>query len=201
MKMALAVISIARIPKSSWFDHWGRLNSVEELAAVPVAIRNGQPILLRQVATVQAGAQIKRGDSSAFVRQSSQGKRLFSGGPAVVLTINKQPGADTRLVTEQVEKALIELQAALPPGIRIETAYSQKAFIDRAIANVEEALRDGVVLVVIILFVFLMNLRTTFITLTAIPLSLFMTAIVFAAFHLSINTMTLGGIAVAMANW
>ncbi len=76
--------------------------------------------------------------------------------------------------------------------------YTQKAFIDRAIQNVEEALRDGVVLVVIVLFLFLMNLRTTLITLTAIPLSLFMTAIVFAFFGLSINTMTLGGIAVAM---
>ncbi len=86
----------------------------------------------------------------------------------------------------------------MPSGVRIETTYSQKSFIDRAIANVEEALRDGLILVVIILFVFLMNIRTTLITLTAIPLSLFMTAIVFAVFDLSINTMTLGGIAVAM---
>ena len=82
--------------------------------------------------------------------------------------------------------------------MRIEATYSQKSFIERAIKNVEEALRDGVILVVIILFLFLMNIRTTFITLTAIPLSLFMTAIVFAVFGLSINTMTLGGIAVAM---
>ena len=176
----------------------GRLSSVEELASVPVTIREGRPILLRQVATVREGAQIKRGDSAAFVRTPDKGNQLFSGGPAVVLTINKQPGADTRRVTEDVERALEELKSALPPGVRIETTYSQKSFIDRAITNVEEALRDGVILVVIILFIFLMNLRTTFITLTAIPLSLFMTAIVFAAFHLSINTMTLGGIAVAM---
>lgn len=179
----------------------GRLNSIEELAAVPVTIREGRPILLRQVASVREGAHIKRGDSSAFVRRERNDQadgQLFSGGPAVVLTINKQPGADTRRVTNAVVAKLKELESALPPGVRIEPTYSQKAFIDRAITNVEEALRDGAILVVIILFLFLMNVRTTFITLTAIPLSLFMTAVVFAAFHLSINTMTLGGIAVAM---
>lgn len=184
-------------PKELLVRSLGRLHSIDELAAVPVTIREGRPILLKQVATVRQGAQIKRGDSSAFVRTEDQANP-FSGGPAVVLTINKQPGADTRRVTQDVEKALSELKSALPPGVRIETTYSQKSFIDRAITNVEEALRDGVILVVIVLFIFLMNLRTTFITLTAIPLSLFMTAIVFATFNLSINTMTLGGIAVAM---
>ncbi len=179
----------------------GRLGSIDELANVPVTIRDGRPILLRQVASVREGAHIKRGDSSSFVRREGENKErspLFSGGPAVVLTINKQPGADTRRVTDAVFDRLDKLKASLPPGVRIEATYSQKAFIDRAITNVEEALRDGAILVVIILFIFLMNVRTTFITLTAIPLSLFMTAIVFAAFHLSINTMTLGGIAVAM---
>lgn len=179
----------------------GRLNSIDDLASIPVTIREGRPILLRQVASVREGAHIKRGDSSSFVRRDAKdqaGGQLFSGGPSVVLTINKQPGADTRRVTDEVFKALDELKSTLPPGVRIESSYSQKAFIDRAITNVEEALRDGALLVVIILFLFLMNLRTTFITLTAIPLSLFMTALVFAAFHLSINTMTLGGIAVAM---
>ena len=95
-------------------------------------------------------------------------------------------------------RAIEELKPTLPAGIRLSTVYSQKAFIDRAIENVVEALRDGGILVVVILFLFLMNLRTTFITLTAIPLSLVMTAIVFSVFGLSINTMTLGGIAVAM---
>ena len=101
-------------------------------------------------------------------------------------------------MTDEVLRAIEELRPSLPAGVRIEATYSQKSFIERAIKNVEEALRDGVILVVIILFLFLMNIRTTFITLTAIPLSLFMTAIVFAVFGLSINTMTLGGIAVAM---
>lgn len=178
----------------------GRISSVADLETLPVTIREGRPILLSQVAQVHEGAQIKRGDSSAFVRRDSiDGKPNadFSGGPAVVLTVNKQPGADTRRVTEDVLRAIEEIRPSLPAGIRIEPTYSQKSFIERAIKNVEEALRDGVILVMIILFLFLMNIRTTFITLTAIPLSLFMTAIVFAVFGLSINTMTLGGIAVA----
>lgn len=177
----------------------GRLKSIEELRKVPVKIRDGRPVLLSQVAEVVEGAQVKRGDSSAFVRLNKKGEAdLWSGGPAVVLTINKQPGADTRKVTDDIFKAIEELKPALPAGRQISTVYSQKSFIDRAIENVVEALRDGGILVVIILFVFLLNLRTTFITLTAIPLSLVMTAIVFAIFGLSINTMTLGGIAVAM---
>ncbi|QGJ72211.1 Cobalt-zinc-cadmium resistance protein CzcA [Planctomycetales bacterium 10988] len=173
----------------------GRVQSIEDLEKVVITIREGRPIALSQIADVKEGPQVKRGDSSAFIREES-GK--FSGGPAVVLTINKQPGADTRRVTEDIEAALEDLKSSLPDDIRIMPLYSQKSFIDRAIDNVVEALRDGGILVVIILFLFLMNLRTTFITLTAIPLSILMTAIVFALFGFSINTMTLGGLAVAI---
>ncbi|MBN8602593.1 MAG: efflux RND transporter permease subunit [Planctomycetes bacterium] len=175
----------------------GRIQTVNDLQEIPITIRDGRPVLLSQVAEIHEGAQVKRGDSSAFVRKSDSASK-FSGGPAVVLTVNKQPGADTRAVTDNIIAALEELKPSLSPGVRIEPTYSQKSFIDRAIKNVEEALRDGVILVVIVLFLFLMNLRTTFITLTAIPLSLVMTALIFAVFGLSINTMTLGGIAVAM---
>ena len=115
-----------------------------------------------------------------------------------MLTINKQPGADTRAVTQNILKAMNDLKASLPDDIRIVPTYSQEDFIDRAIENVMEALRDGGILVMIILFLFLMNFRTTFITLTAIPLSLVMTVIVFAITGMSINTMTLGGLAVAI---
>lgn len=189
----------------------GRIQSISDLQDIPITIREGRPVLLSQVAEILEGAQVQRGDSSAFVRQaetrgesgqpktgSSFSNSTFSGGPAVVLTVNKQPNADTRAVTDEIVDALEELRPSLSPGVQIETMYSQKSFIDRAIQNVEEALRDGVILVVIVLFLFLMNLRTTFITLTAIPLSLVMTALIFTAFGLSINTMTLGGIAVAM---
>lgn len=174
----------------------GRVTTIEELEQVVVASREGQSIRLAQVARVLAGPQVKRGDSAAYAR-TEEGE--FSGGPAVVLTINKQPHADTRKVTEGVLAALEELDASLPPDVRLlPNLYQQKSFIDRAIANVMEALTHGGLLVVVILFLFLMNLRTTFITLTAIPLSLTMTVLVFSAFGVSINTMTLGGLAVAI---
>lgn len=173
----------------------GRVQSVEDLQKVVVTIRKGRPVALGQIARVVEGAQVKRGDSSAFSRDEDG---QFSGGPAVILTINKQPGADTRRVTDDCLQAVRDLQASLPSDLRIEPMYMQKSFIDRAIENVVEALWHGGVLVIVILFLFLMNLRTTFITLTAIPLSVLMTAIVFAFFGLSINTMTLGGLAVAI---
>jgi len=173
----------------------GRVQSIEDLQKVVVTIREGLPVALGQIAKVAEGAQVKRGDSSAFMRGQDG---HFSGGPAVVLTINKQPGADTRDVTDNCLAAIQDLQETLPDGLRIEPMYMQKSFIDRAIDNVSEALSHGGILVVVILFLFLMNFRTTFITLTAIPLSVLMTAIVFAFFDLSINTMTLGGLAVAI---
>ncbi len=173
----------------------GRVQSIEDLQKVVVTIREGRSVALGQIAQIIEGPQVKRGDSAAFLR-GKDGQ--FSGGPGVVLTINKQPGADTREVTDECLAAIRDLQASLPDGLRIEPMYMQKSFIDRAIDNVKEALRDGGILVVVILFLFLMNFRTTFITLTAIPLSVLMTAIVFAFFDLSINTMTLGGLAVAI---
>jgi HME family heavy-metal exporter len=173
----------------------GRVQSIDDLRKVVVTIREGRPVSLAQIANVQEAPQVKRGDSSAFLRNEA-GK--FSGGPAVVLTINKQPGSDTRRVTDDILKAVTDLKASLPNDVQIIPVYSQKSFIDRAIENVVAALRDGGILVVIILFLFLMNLRTTFVTLTALPLSLAMTAVVFAACGFSINTMTLGGLAVAI---
>lgn len=174
----------------------GRIKNIDEISNVVVSFREGRSITLSQVARIVEGPQVKRGDSSAFARMENG---EFDGGPAIVLTINKQPSADTRVVTENVLKALEELKASLPPDVRILPAlYQQKTFIDLAIANVIEALRDGGILVVVILILFLMNLRTTFITLTAIPLSLVMTALIFKWFGFSINTMTLGGLAVAV---
>ncbi len=183
----------------------GRIQTIEDLEQVVVTIRAGRPVMLTQIAQIVEGAQVKRGDSAAFERndepdetQEAAAAAEWSGGPCVVLTINKQPGADTRAVTDNVMQAIAGLGPSLPKDIQVIPLYSQKSFIDRAIENVVEALRDGVVLVVIILVLFLMNIRTTFITLTAIPLSLVITALVFAAAGMSINTMTLGGLAVAL---
>lgn len=165
----------------------GRIQSPGDLEQTVVQSRPGRSVLLRDVATVQEGPQTKRGDSSV------------NGLPAVVLTIAKQPQGDTRLLSDQITAALKDLQASLPPGVEIhDDVYQQRSFIDRGVDNVVEALRDGAILVLIVLFLFLLNLRTTFITLTAIPLSIVMTGLVFYWCGLSINVMTLGGLAVAM---
>ncbi|MCE9556376.1 MAG: CusA/CzcA family heavy metal efflux RND transporter [Planctomycetes bacterium] len=165
----------------------GRIQNIKDLESVVVKSNPERPVLLRQVARIAEAAQAKRGDSAV------------NSEPAVILTISKQPGADTRALTERIIKALNELKPSLPADIRIDpTIYEQKTFIDLSIANVVDALRDGSILVVIILFLFLMNFRTTFITLTAIPLSIVVTGLVFKWLDMSINTMTLGGLAVAI---
>ncbi|TWT92996.1 efflux RND transporter permease subunit [Neorhodopirellula pilleata] len=173
----------------------GRITSLADLKEIVVTMRDSLPITVGDIAKVVEGPQVMRGDSSAYLRGKDG---TIEGGPAVVLTINKQPGSDTRAVDQAIADALQELKVSLPNDIRIANVYSQRSFIDRAIDNVVEALADGGVLVLVILFLFLLNFRTTFITLTAIPLSIIATACVFAAFGLSINTMTLGGIAVAI---
>ena len=165
----------------------GRIQTVSELENVVVKANPERSVLLRQVARVAEMPQVKRGDSAV------------NGEPAVILTVSKQPGADTRRLTEQVTAALESLKVSLPKDIRINPdVYQQKGFIELGIHNVIEALRDGGILVVIVLFLFLLNFRTTFITLTAIPLSILVTGLVFKWFGMSINTMTLGGLAVAI---
>lgn len=165
----------------------GRIQHLKELEDVVVKATADRPVLLSEVAQVREGAQVKRGDAAV------------DGIPAVMLTISKQPGADTRKITTDVIRALEELKPSLPADIRLNTdVYQQKAFIDLSIHNVIEALRDGGILVVIVLFLFLLNFRTTFITLTAIPLSIVVTGLVFKWLGMSINTMTLGGLAVAI---
>lgn len=165
----------------------GRLQNVNDLQYVVVKADSTRSVLLSQVASIREAAQAKRGDAAV------------NGSPAVMVIVSKQPGADTRLLTTNVVKALDELKASLPADIRINSeVYQQKEFIDISIKNVIEALRDGGILVVIILFLFLLNFRTTFITLTAIPLSIVVTGLIFKWFGMSINTMTLGGLAVAI---
>lgn len=164
----------------------GRTAKLEDLADAVVEFKNGVPLLVKHVAMVQVGPQIKRGDASVNAR------------PAVILSVQKQPGANTVVLTRRIEAALEELKAGLPKDVRTSLLFKQANFIEAAIANVEEALRDGSVLVIIVLFLFLANFRTTAITLTAIPLSFMITALVFKFFGFSINTMTLGGLAVAI---
>jgi len=165
----------------------GRAHSPEDLGNAIVAVRDGAPILLKNVAAVQAGATLKRGDGS------------FNMKPAVVATIQKQPNANTLEVTEKIETTLANLKATLPPDVTINTkAFQQADFIKRAIGNVQEAMIEGGVLVIVILFLFLWNFRTTFISLTAIPLSLLAAILVMSYFGITVNTMTLGGLAIAI---
>ncbi|MBY0406720.1 MAG: efflux RND transporter permease subunit, partial [Rickettsiales bacterium] len=167
-----------------------RISNIEDLgkAVIPKPIKNAPSLTLDQVAQTKLGGPLaKRGDAG------------INGQPAVILSIQKQPGADTVKLTKAVEEELAKLQTTLPAGVTIHgDVFRQSQFIERAISNVEEALRDGSLLVVVVLFFFLLNFRTTFITLTAIPLSFVLTAIIFKWFGLSINTMTLGGLAVAI---
>jgi HME family heavy-metal exporter len=166
---------------------------VDDLRKVPVKMNADRAVLLGHVARIEEGPAPKRGDAS------------IDGHAGVVITIVKQPHADTRKLTDDVKAALREAQAALPADVVVNTDLFQlKSFIDRGIYYVEEALVIGAVLVVIVLLLFLVNLRTTFITLMAIPLSLVITTLVFrlvgvlTGTELSINVMTLGGIAVAL---
>ncbi len=166
---------------------------VADLKKIPVKVTDKRPVLLEQVATVAEGPQVKRGDASV------------NGEPGVLITVVKQANTDTRGLTDAVEAAMREVEPSLPPDVVLEpNIYQLRGFIDRGVWNVGEALVIGAVLVLVILFLFLLNVRTTFISLTAIPLSLVVTAVVFklvgviTGTALSINVMTLGGIAVAM---
>lgn len=164
-----------------------RFYSLDELKNTVVAYRNNTAIRLGDVATVEFGPKIKRGDAGT------------DAAPAVIMSIQKQPGASTLELTEKIDQAVKELQATMPGDVEINPElFRQASFIDSSIDNVIEALRDGAILVTIVLFLFLLNLRTTAITLTAIPLSFIITFLVFRAFGVSINTMTLGGLAVAI---
>ena len=165
----------------------GRTTRLEDLRSLVVTVRAGQPILLGQVATLDYAPRFKRGDAGA------------NGKPVVILSVQKQPGADTVALTRKVEQALADLGKTLPPGVKADTVlFRQANFIEASISNVEDALRDAVIVVAIVLFAFLLNFRTTMISLTAIPISILITVLVFSAFGLSINTMTLGGLAIAI---
>jgi CzcA family heavy metal efflux pump len=166
---------------------------MDDLRKVPVKMNGDRAVLLGDVAEIEEGPAPKRGDAG------------IDGHAGIVITIVKQPHADTRALTDEVKAALADTEASLPADIVVNTELFQlKNFIDRGIYYVQEALLLGAVLVIIVLFLFLLNVRTTFITLTAIPLSLVITTLVFrlvgtlTGTELAINVMTLGGIAVAI---
>ena len=165
----------------------GRTTRLDDAKGLAVAYRNGSPVLLEQVATVRYAAAFKRGDAG------------LNGKPAVILSVQKQPAGDTVRLTREIETALAELKQGLPKGLAAPVVlFRQANFIDSSIGNVVDALRDGAILVAIVLFAFLLSVRTTLISLVAIPLSLGVTALAFHLLGQSINVMTLGGLAIAV---
>ena len=165
----------------------GRTSRLDDLSNLALTVKGGQPILLRQIAEVTFAAAPKRGDAG------------YEGKPAVILGIQKQPTADTIALTKSIEEALVGLKASLPAGMEApRVTFRQASFIEASITTLQGKLIGASIFVAVILFFFLGTLRPTLIALTAIPVSIFITALVFKYFGLSINTMTLGGLAIAI---
>jgi CzcA family heavy metal efflux pump len=165
----------------------GRARTTHEIADTVVALRGDRPVLVRDLADVLEGPALKRGEGSR------------SGKPAVIIGVQKQPGANTVELTARLDRELDAVERELPDGMTIDRRiFRQADFIEVAVENVEAALRDGGLLVVAIVVIFLANLRAAAITLTAIPLSLAAAVIVLRVFDATINTMTLGGMAIAI---
>ena len=165
----------------------GRAESLDDIASTVVRPGEPVPITIREVADVQFAAPVKRGEGS------------INASPAVIISVQKQPGADTLKLTADIDRTLEEIKSSLPTDVTLNAdIFRQQRFIDAAIANVIEAIRDGTIWVVVVLFLFLWNLRVSLVTLTAIPLSVVISALIFDFLGLTINTMTLGGLAVAI---
>lgn len=165
----------------------GRIASVADIADAVVLVRDGVPVLVGQLGEVAIGAAIKRGEGSS------------DAAPAVVLGIQKQPAANTLELTARIDAELSSISSTLPPGMIIERDKARQAdFITTAIANVSAALRDGAVLVTVILFLFLFSVRATLISLATLPVALLATMLAMDAIGVTVNTMTLGGLTIAI---
>ena len=165
----------------------GRIQNIEQLRRTPIAGLSAPSIRLEQLADVRIGPKVRRGAASVNAQE------------AVILSVMKQPDADTLDLTARIDAVLDEIEVTLPAGLAIERQiFRQSSFIGAAVDNVLTALRDGAALVIVVLFLFLLTIRTTLISVLAIPLSLIFTIYVFWIFEISINTMTLGGMAIAI---
>ncbi len=164
----------------------GRTTKLEDLKNLPVVRRGNISIRLSQVADVDYAARVKRGDAGHM------------GKPAVILSVQKQPSADTLMLTAAIEAAIDDLQRVTPEDVSTAILFRQADFIKVSIDNVQKVLFEALIVVAIVLFLFLLNWRTTAISLAAIPISILITVIVFHLLGLTINTMTLGGLAIAI---
>ncbi len=164
----------------------GRVKTLDDLKKTVITSRDGVPILLANIATIQIGPAFKTGDG------------IINGKPGVILSVTKQPWANTLKTTLALEKTLDSLKASMPADVQIVYTFRQSDFIETAIHNMLEALLFGALLVILVLFIFLQNWRTMLISLTAIPLSLLAAVIALKLQGGTINTMTLGGLAIAI---
>ena len=163
---------------------------VQEMARAVIKTVGGAPVTLEDIADVRIGAQ-----------QPKLGTASEKGNPAVLITVTKQPHTGTIELTERLEAALHDLQKNLPPDVRVSTdTFRQSRFIENSIGNVQDSLLEGAIFVVIVLFLFLANVRTTLISLVTLPLSLVVAVLVLHYMGLSINTMSLGGMAIAIGS-
>ncbi|MDA7627690.1 efflux RND transporter permease subunit [Verrucomicrobia bacterium] len=166
--------------------HLAMTTDLDAIASTIIKQIHDRPITVGDVAEVKWDVEPMRGDAAV------------NGIPGVILSITKAPGFDTLALTEIIEDTLADLHESMPDGILVEPLFRQSDFIDHAVGNLKEAIRDGAIMVSIVLFLFLFNVRTTVITLMAIPLSFATTLLVFDICGLSVNSMTLGGLAVAI---
>jgi CzcA family heavy metal efflux pump len=165
----------------------GRVRSLDDVAETVVALRSGRPVLVRDVAEVRIGAAMRRGTGS------------YNATPAVILGIQKQPSVNTLELTARLDRVLDDIALGLPEGMKVHRhVFRQADFIEVAVANVREALRDGAFLVVLIIGVFLVSLRATLITVVTIPMALVTAVLGMKWMGATINTMTLGGMAIAV---
>ncbi|MFZ9935533.1 MAG: efflux RND transporter permease subunit [Luteolibacter sp.] len=159
---------------------------LDDIAKTIIKMSNGRPVAISDVAKVVWDTEPMRGDAAV------------NGEPGVIMSVVKSPGFDTIDLTEKIEAAIAELSPSLPEGVEATVLFRQRDFIDSAVGNLKKAIVEGAVMVTLVLLLFLMSLRTTFITLMAMPLSFAVTLLTFRWFDLSVNSMTLGGLAVAI---
>ena len=177
----------------------GQSLSLADIENTPILWREQRPVLVREVAQVRFGGPIRRGDGGASVRNLQSNS--IEGGLGVILAVQKQPGVDTIKLDRQIQSALDGIEKEMPEQMVLERRlFQQSTFIRAAVANVSEAVSDGAIWVVVILFVFLWNFRVSLCSLIAMPLSILMTFLVFRYMGATINTMSLGGIAVAIGD-
>ena len=164
-----------------------RVTKPSDIAETIIKFHEGVPVTIGQVANVQLGPAMKRGEASE------------AGSPAVIVSIQKSPGTNTLALTEQIDTLFDQLEPTLPTGMVLNrNVFRQSHFINRAVSNVTKVLLEAVVIVAIVLMLFLMNIRTTIITLTALPVSLAVGLLMMDAMGMGLNVMALGGLAVAI---